>query len=758
METIIYIVLALLVLLAVLDLFVGVSNDAVNFLNSAVGSRCAPFWVIMTVASIGVILGSTFSSGMMSIAKTGVFSPELFTFNEILVIYTAVMVCDVLLLNAFNSLGLPTSTTVSIVFELLGAACALSFWKIWSGNLPLSDIGGFINSSRALAMILAILSSVVVAFIAGLIVQYILRLIFSFHWERVYKYLGGVYAGVSLTAVVYFLLFKGAKGASFMRPEWVDWLQANTEPLLLALFVSFSVFFQILILTTRINVFRIIILVGTFALAFAFAGNDLVNFVGVPFAALDSYSIFSAAPGADPAAFTMEGLRTSTHTATLMLFASGAVMVLTLWFSKKARRVIQTSIRLSSAARGSKEQFGSTPPARISVRAALRFSDLVHQFIPQTVFDGLATRFEPKELKPGEVPLPFDEVRASVNLVLAAALIASATSLKLPLSTTYVTFMVAMGSSLADGAWDRESAVYRVSGVFTVISGWFVTAFTAFTVSAVFALIFNYLGYWVMAALAVIAVAVVIKENFFAHDEQDGSEHLAVLNGDQKSIRNLLNAAVFQYRNQCFDMFDRGLRAFVDRDAAQLKSLKGDAAQLFDEISFKRGDYYTMAIESAGTEADRDARNFYYRAFTNMKEITHQLRDVLGVAQNYVDNSHSDFTGKMREGLLKMEGGMDYLRNNFTVANCKNTLDLIDSAQRDFVLEINAEQLSLRKTELYLNYLLFSRDLINRFMVVLLLQEGLDRAIQRSSGAAHKSAPEGIGREDDMEPVRQSER
>jgi phosphate/sulfate permease len=758
METIIYAVLALLVLLAVLDLFVGVSNDAVNFLNSAVGSRCAPFWVIMTVASIGVILGSTFSSGMMSIAKTGVFSPELFTFNEILVIYTAVMVCDVLLLNAFNSLGLPTSTTVSIVFELLGAACALSFWKIWSGNLPLSEISSFINSSRALAMIMAILSSVVVAFIAGLIVQYILRLIFSFHWERVYKYLGGIYGGVSLTAVIYFLLFKGAKGASFMRPEWVDWLQANTDPLLLALFVGFSLFFQILILTTRINVFRIIILVGTFALAFAFAGNDLVNFVGVPFAALDSFSIFSAAPGADPDTFTMEGLRTSTHTATLLLFASGAIMVLTLWFSKKARRVIQTSIRLSSAARGSKEQFGSTPPARITVRAALRFSDLVHQFIPQTVFDGLATRFEPKETDPSEPQLPFDEVRASVNLVLAAALIASATSLKLPLSTTYVTFMVAMGSSLADGAWDRESAVYRVSGVFTVISGWFVTAFTAFTVAAIFALIFNSLGYWVMLILALIAVGVVIKENFFAHDEKDSPEHLAVLTGDQKSIRDILDTAVSQYRNKCFDLFDHGLRAFLDRDAAQLKALKGDAAEMFDEISFKRGDYYTMAIESPGTKEDRDARNFYYRAFTNMKEITHQLRDVLGVAQNYVANSHSDFTGKMREGTLKMEGGMKYLRDNFSIANSKNTLDLIDSAQRDFVLEINTEQLSLRKSELYLNYLLFARDLINRFMVVLLLQEGLDRAIQRSSNAEQKNAVETFIKQEETEPVRRSER
>ena len=709
MDTFILAALALLGALAVIDLFVGVSNDAVNFLNSAVGSRTAPFWVIMTVASLGVLLGATFSSGMMEVARTGVLVPEHFTFKEVIIVFTAVMVCDVLLLNTFNSLGLPTSTTVSIVFELFGGATALACYKVWSSGAPIADLGLYLNSAKALAMIMAILVSVVVAFFAGLFVQYLLRLIFSFNYERYYKLFGGIYGGVSLTAVFYFLVIKGAKGASIMQPEWISWIGANTTELLLGCFAILTVLFQALIMALRINIFPIIILAGTFSLAFAFAGNDLVNFIGVPLAALSSYEIWSAVEGADPTTFTMEGLRHNQGTPTYFLLASGLVMVLTLWFSKKAHRVIRTSISLASSARGGKEQFGSSLPARVVVRSAIRFNNLAHQIIPASVIKSLATRFEKKKLAPGEVELPFDEIRASVNLVLAAALIASATSLKLPLSTTYVTFMVAMGSSLADGAWDRESAVYRISGVLTVISGWFMTAFTALTACGLICMLFISWGEPLQLIMMVLALIVVIRTNFFVKEEDETPDH---------------------------------------------ERIKGDAAQLFDFITMRRGEYYNMALEGGGSRSDRDARNFYYRAFTSMKEVSHSLRDQIGVAQNYVANSHSPFTGRMRDNIKTLSKRLIMIRDNFVPANCTQALELIDEAQRDFMTQIGEEKISLRKSELYLGYLLFAREVLNRYMMVKLLQSELEAGL-----AAQQQQQAAFAVEDDKdEPLQPSER
>ena len=362
--------LVFLGLLAGFDLFVGVSNDAVNFLNSALGCRIASFKTTMFVASIGVMLGATFSSGMMEIARSGVFNPQMFTFNEIMVIFFAVMVTDIILLDTFNSLGLPTSTTVSIVFELLGSALAAAAFTLLADGKSLADVAEYINSSRSLTIISGILISVAVAFVAGTVVQYIARLIFTFNFEKMYRRIGGVYAGLAITAIFYFLVMKGAKGASFMRPEWIEWIDVNTEAILIASFLGCSIFFQALILFFRLNVFPYVILAGTFALAFAFAGNDLVNFIGVPMAALDSWNIFSAAEGANPDTFLMGGLRDVTHTPTYILLGAGLVMVLTLCFSKKAHTVIRTSINLSSSSRGGKEQFGSSLPARMLVRGA----------------------------------------------------------------------------------------------------------------------------------------------------------------------------------------------------------------------------------------------------------------------------------------------------------------------------------------------------------------------------------------------------
>ena len=608
MDTFILLALVLLGILAVCDLFVGVSNDAVNFLNSAVGSKAAPFWVILAVACAGVLLGATFSSGMMEVAKTGVLIPENFTFKEVIIVFAAVMVTDVLLLNTFNSLGLPTSTTVSIIFELLGGAIAMACLKVWQSGAPFTDLGTYLNSGKALAMILAILTSVLVAFISGVVVQWVLRLVFTFRYERIYRWLGGVFAGVAFTAIFYFLVMKGAKGASFMRPEWIEWIDANTEAILIVSFVGCSLFFQALILFFRLNVFPYVILAGTFALAFAFAGNDLVNFIGVPMAALDSWTIFSAVEGANPDTFLMGGLRDVTHTPTYILLAAGLVMVLTLCFSKKAHTVIRTSINLSSSSRGGKEQFGSSLPARMLVRGALHANDIIHQIIPKSIFRVLDKRFE--QPKHSARDIAFDEVRASVNLVLAAALIASATSLKLPLSTTYVTFMVAMGSSLADGAWDRESAVYRISGVLTVISGWFITAFTAATACGIVTFLFVWLGEAAIILGMVISLVLIIKSNFFSKEDDDDVrlEVTHVEKGDRESIRALLSVNIQSNLDRTLDLFASGLEAFLAQDHKTLARLKGEGAMFFDLVMMRRGEYYRMALTGGGTKADRDAR------------------------------------------------------------------------------------------------------------------------------------------------------
>ena len=728
MDIFLYTVLALLAALAICDLFVGVSNDAVNFLNSAVGSRTAPFWVILSVASAGVLLGATFSSGMMEIAKTGVFVPEMLTFKEVMVIFCAVIVTDVLLLNTFNSLGLPTSTTVSIVFELLGGTLAVACTKIWMSGAPFSELGSYVNSGKALAMIMGILVSVIIAFFAGLVIQYLLRLIFTFQYERMYRWAGGIFGAVSLTAILYFLVMKGAKGASFMQPEWILWMDANTREILFCVFAFCFVVFQSAIIFLRANIFPFIILSGTFALAFAFAGNDLVNFVGVPVAALDSFHLFTAQPGADPEVMTMGGLRDIKHTPTIILAGSGIVMCLTLWFSKKAHRVIRTAVNLSSATRGGKEQFGSSLPARVMVRSALRMNDVFHQLIPKSVFAALDTRFVKPRPKPGQIELPFDELRASVNLVLAAALIASATSMKLPLSTTYVTFMVAMGSSLADRAWDRESAVYRISGVLTVITGWFLTAFSAATACGFVASLMALWGEPVILIGMIFALCVIARTNFFAKDVPEATEETArqVDKGDQSSICELLTTNVNHYLDRTLTVFSDGLVAFLREDNEGLAKLKADSISLMDEISSRRGIYYSMALQGGGRKRDRDARNFYYRAFTNMKEVSHSLRDQLGVAENYVANSHSPFRGKMRENTILLAKEMQQVRDNFSPQACTRVLEHLDLAQQSFLVQIGDEHISLRKSELYLGFLLFAREVLNRFMMVKLLQTELE--------------------------------
>ena len=737
MDSYFIVILAFLLLLAVFDLFVGVSNDAVNFLNSAVGSRAAPFWVILIVAGLGVLCGATFSGGMMEIARSGVFNPQMFTFHEIMIIFLGVMISDVLLLDVFNSFGLPTSTTVSIVFELFGGAVAMAIIKLYHNPFSGQTIADFINNQKALAIIAGILISVVIAFLAGLIIQYLIRLAFTFKYQKIYRYAGSLFGGVAITAILYFLVMKGAKGASFMRPEYLEWLNARSFSILLYTFLSTTILFQILITLFKANIFRVVILAGTFALAFAFAGNDLVNFVGVPLAALDSFHQFRASGlGAD--VMTMETLKSAVTTPTFFLLLSGMIMVATLVFSKKAKRVIQTSVNLSSSSRGAKEQFGSSVVSRAITRSTYNFGKALHQFFPSGVTRFIDKRMAKAMPQKGEIPLPFDHIRASINLVVASILIASATSLKLPLSTTYVTFMVAMGSSLADGAWDRESAVYRISGVLSVIGGWFLTALCAFTFSGLLVTTL-FFGETVAAVILItIVVLILVKSNFFPKRKEDApaSEFDKI---DKVTICCNVNNSVATYFDSLLSIYKEALYGFLDEDLKGLRKTKIKSVQLHEEIVRKRGEYYRFAYEGGEDKVDRDAKYYYYRVFTNLKEIGYGLRNMTGITYNHINNNHSVYQGTLRNNLLSMMADLEDLRNflnDFVVTpiysaerlteRTTESIKTIDSIQHQMLTRIDKHNLSLRNSELYLNYLQFSRDIINRFSLIALLQRELN--------------------------------
>ena len=733
--------LGFLGLVAIFDIFVGVSNDAVNFLNSALGCRIASFKTIMLVASIGVMLGATFSSGMMEIARSGVFNPQMFTFSEIIVIFFAVMVTDIILLDLFNSLGLPTSTTVSIVFELLGSALAAAAYTLMMDGASLANVIDYINSSKSLTIVSGILISVAVAFVTGAVVQYITRLIFTFNFEKMYRRVGGIFAGIALTAIFYFLVMKGAKGASFMQPEWIRFMDVNTWPIVGTLFVVLSIVFHVLIIACNINIFKIVILAGTFSLAFAFAGNDLVNFVGVPLAAWDSYQEWQAS-GVAAEAFTMEGLLKPTVAATGFLLFSGFVMVLTLWFSKKAQIVIQTSINLSSSNSGEQEQFGSSLPGRMIVRASMGLGKVIHQIIPMSVQKGIDRRFEPKKLERGETPLPFDYVRASINLVVSAALIASATSLQLPLSTTYVTFMVAMGSSFADGAWDRETAVYRISGVLTVISGWFLTALSASTMAAIVCAFTLWGGEIAALILAVGSTFLLIRSNLRAKLDTVNMRADLDTRYDAKKVRELVDTKTDSIFTQTLSVYRRLVTEFLNDNESALHHVKSDSSDLFDKVSADRGLYYRMANSSfTPSKKDFDARYCYYRIFTNIREVGRSLQALSKQATDHISNRHRIFQGELKNDLLSLVSYLEKITTDSAgkqdiqtvLAHSNEAVELIDHMQAELLRRIPNDGISVRGSELYLNFLVFARELVNRFAIAAVLEQRLDKIVTESS-------------------------
>ena len=523
MEILFLCIVIFLFLLAVFDLSVGVSNDAVNFLNSAIGSKAASFKRVLIVASIGVFIGAAMSNGMMDIARHGIFRPEHFSFYDLICIFMAVMVTDIILLDIFNSLGMPTSTTVSMVFELLGATFVVALIKMAGGvELGFDEL---LNTEKALSVIFGIFLSVAIAFFFGTLVQFISRMIFTFEYRSRLKWKIGLFGGICATAIVYFLLIKGAKDLTFMTPGLKAWINSNTAIIILSCFAFFTVLMQLLHIC-GVNVLKVIVLMGTFALAMAFAGNDLVNFIGVPLSGLASYQDYMANGGGDARGFLMDSLNGPADTPVYFLIGAGVIMVVALATSQKARNVAKTEIGLGSQ-QGGDEMFGSSRIARRLVRWTLRVLSWVRRVTPLKVRRWFNRRFNVDDtiIEQGAA---FDLVRGSVNLVLAGALIALGTSLKLPLSTTFVTFMVAMGTSLADRAWGRESAVFRITGVISVIGGWFITAGAAFIGAGVIVAAMHFGGHWIMFLLAALTIYIIVKSNrrFSKKTEADNGDVL----------------------------------------------------------------------------------------------------------------------------------------------------------------------------------------------------------------------------------------
>ena len=653
MEIFYFGIICFLFILAVIDLNVGVSNDAVNFLNSAVGAKAASIKVIMTIAAIGIFIGASTSNGMMDIARHGMFQPEHFYFRQVMCIFLAVTASDVVLLDIFNSLGMPTSTTVSMVFELLGASFAISLIKLNSGEAMegVASLGDLLNTSKALEVIAGIFLSVAIAFFFGIIVQWIARLIFTYSYKKGLTAKIGVFGGVAVTAILYFMLFKGMKGASFMTPDIKAFLNENTSMLLLGIFVVSTVLMQFLH-AIKVNVFKVVILIGTFALAMAFAGNDLVNFIGVTMAALDSFLHFfreGIAQGFTPDTYLMGFLNEPATTSIWFLIGAGAIMIFALVTSKKAHEVLKTSINLSRQDEGD-EMFGSSSMARKLVRAGMSFVNGVNNFTPRKVKLWVRNRFNQEEatLDDGAA---FDLVRASVNLVLAGLLIALGTSLKLPLSTTYVTFMVGMGSSLADRAWGRESAVFRITGVISVIGGWFLTAGAAFILAGLVATL-NYMlcpfGFPVGMLITVVLAITLLIRSHIAYNKKSSEEVRdvkmdAVLNSDDKNVvwENLSGHAadtLCHTLDYAAKTYEGVITAFAKEDVRKLRSALG---KIVEEKAWlkKMRRQETLGFRRIDKGLAFEKNTWYYLSSNNAQQILNTLTRITNPMKEHTDNN-----------------------------------------------------------------------------------------------------------------------
>jgi phosphate/sulfate permease len=643
----------LLFLLAIADLVIGVSNDAVNFLNSSLGSRAANRKVIMWIASAGILIGALSSGGMMEIAQKGVFRPGMFVFDEIMIIFVAVMLTDILLLDFFNTFALPTSTTVSIVFELLGAACAVALYKIFAQGEALAGIGTYINGTNALIIVSGIFLSVLLAFTFGVLVQYASRLLFTFHYEYQARFTAPVFGAVAITSITYFLLIKGLKGSGLLSPDAHAWIKTHTVQLIVLIFGAWLVINSVLAYF-RVNILRVVVLTGTFALAMAFAGNDLVNFIGVAIGGLTSYEAF-AGSGVDPSSFSMAVLENPVESQTIILLAAGLVMVLTLWFSKKAQAVTETEINLSRQGIGA-ERFKANLMSRLIVRGALAFGTVTGRFVPRNVQNGLEERFYPRQ---NEIdPPPFDLVRASVNLMVASILIALATSYKLPLSTTYVSFMVAMGTSLADRAWDRDSAVFRVSGVLHVIGGWLFTAILAFSAAGLFALLIRQTGGYGILGLTLLSVVLVTK-NTLTHrkrvsDSADRERPLFLLRNPSEELLFLESKNEIQFTLSLVrKTFHQSIKGLLEESRRNLRIAKTKS----DEIKEISDDLNRAFLYHVRSCKNREAVHMQYfisviGQVQHLAQITEQLASL---SSEYVENKHTPLNAVLKKDLANLD-------------------------------------------------------------------------------------------------------
>ena len=643
MSTIYLCIVIFLLCLAVFDLFVGVSNDAVNFLQSAIGAKVAKFRTVLIIASCGVVLGAIMSSGMMDIARHGIMSPDHFTFEEVMTLFLAVMVTDVIILDVFNTLGMPTSTTVSLVFELLGGAFILSTLKMWGD--PSLNYSVLLNSDKALEVIIGIFASVAIAFFFGVIVMWISRVVFTFNYKKHSRYSIAIFGGIAFTALSYFILMKGLGKSPYLPAEWRDYISDNIGMLLVVTFVVSAIVMEFLHLC-RVNIFKFTVLMGTFGLAMAFAGNDLVNFIGVPLAGLSSYQDYMAnANGAAPDAFMMTSLMESAKTTPVFLLIAGFVMIIAMATSKKAQNVIKTSVDLSRQDEGD-EMFGSSSAARVIVRNCQNADSWLNHFLPQGLKNWINSRFNKNDVELEE-SAAFDVVRAAVNLVLASMLITIGTNLKLPLSTTYVTFMVAMGSSLADRAWSRESAVFRVTGVLSVIGGWFITAGVAFFACAVVCLAMHFGGIVVQSAFIALVIFMLIRSNIQYNKKQKevsrGSTfQLMMRSRDPEIVWELLRRQVSRTQSYVchfalveFNLIMDGLANENTRDLRHAnKELKKEQDML---KKFRRQEM--LGLKRSPMEVAIERNTWFHLGANSNQQFIYSLRRMLDPIKEHVDNN-----------------------------------------------------------------------------------------------------------------------
>lgn len=719
MEHLYLIIVGILFVLAITDLTVGVSNDAVNFLIAAIGSKAGSYRVIMIMASLGVFVGAIFSDGMMEVARKGIFHPQMFYFSEIIVLFLAVMITEVVLLDFFNTLGFPTSTTVSLVFGMLGAAVGIAMLKVI--NTHSGTVVDFINTEKAIGIIGGILLSVVVAFVFGTLIQWIARIIFSFNYEKEYKYFGAIWASIAATAIIFFMFINGFKHSTLKDLPFIDWILHHQFVVIIISFVGFTIIFQALMWLFKTNVLKIVVLLGTFALAMAFAGNDLVNFIGVPLAGFSSYELWHAS-GVPADQYTMESLAGPVTVNPYFLIIAGFIMIFTIWTSKKAKTVTETSVNLSRQDAGY-ERFGSTPVSRALVRWGVSFVSFFDKITPKKVSNYIESRFEPKKhLYSAEEAPAFDLIRGSVNLVVSSILIAIATSYKLPLSTTYVTFMVAMASSLSDKAWGRESAVFRVTGVITVITGWFLTALIAFVFAFIIAIIITWGGKFAIAGFVILVIFFFYRSRVI-HKKRMANEKMEIeklKKSGELNTENIYEKATEKILKQISDtklLLNDVYEAFKNQSRKNLKHFTKSATNLKKKAKELKQNIHNT-VQFLDDEHLKSAQ-YYVQIIDAVREVANASTFITERFFEHIDNNHNIFSENQfieldalkekinihLDNCIKVVGDKDFSKIESIRENKNTILSDIENAKKNQLVLIQNKDTDLLNSNLYLNIL-----------------------------------------------------